>query len=178
MAKLADLLQESVKNSIALLPSVRMGQLAQKIHVDTKRAEELFAQYGDGYIYARGGLVMPDTEHTRRNVLAHYGYYIAFVDGVLRVIDTNGQRIARQKRARIAAARERHAIERDAREYAEKRRLDAFFRSGQGKASVKRGGKANSHDDIGKYVPHYCSRIGDMEQRVKARIITINVKDV
>lgn len=150
MPKIADILP-SVKNSNVCGDLLAL-KLAHLLGVGLAQAEELYSQYGDGYIYARTGLALPLSERVKRNVIATFGWCVVATDGDVFVVSSQLFRDEKKRTDKISRARERHEFKRFIRERSEKKRTDRMFRDGQGAACPKHGGKANSHEDIGKYV--------------------------
>lgn len=152
MPKLADLLCQSVNNN-SDFDSAWYVQFAYNLQMDIPQAQNLFKQYGKGYIYAQNGtLVMPDTPRHRNKMVRVYGDCV--------VVAEDGTTFVRTPR-HIGARNRRHQhnlmlkYEREQRqEYSklmEQRRLDQLFHDAAEKRPVKRGGKGDSHADIGRY---------------------------
>lgn len=59
--------------------------------------------------------------------------------------------------------------------FVRKKRLNRLFKEGQTSPSPKRGGKANSHDDIGRYISIPEVRMENMEPRNINKFVQIRI---
>lgn len=153
MPKLADVLCKNAKNS-SVFDSQFFVRFAVNLQVDMSKASEMLKNRGVGYIYAASGFSMPDTPFYRRKMVANFGTCVVVgTDGEIRVITP--QQIAKSKKpTKSIDTRERNESKRLRREHIERLECERMFRNGQGQACPKRGGKANSCADIGKYTNH------------------------
>lgn len=175
MPKLADLLCRSVNNSSGF-DSAWFVRFAYNLQMDVPKAQELFSAYGKGYIYARTGFAMPDTPYQRRKMVANFGTCVIVTSDGEMWQRTPAHIGARNRRkACIADRRTRREISRNERMYREAKRLERLFKDGMGEPSPKRGGKANSIADIGKYVGTPCVRMSEYEPRGTDRLVIIKV---
>lgn len=174
MPKLVDLCQ-SVNNS-SDFDGAWYVQFAFTLQMDVKKAVQLYEKWGRGNIYAPGGFVMPDTPYMRRKLVANFGACV--------VVEANGNWFVRKpwhigaknrRKAVRADVVERGKISNDERKLMERKRLQSMFNDGKTIPQPKRGGKANSHSDIGKYVNERAKHIDCMEQSV-VRFVQISVK--
>lgn len=173
MPKLADLLCRSVNNSSGF-DSAWYVRFAYNLQMDVSKAQELFSAYGKGYIYARTGFVMPDTPYQRRKMVANFGTCVIVTSDGEMWQRTPGHIGARNRRkAWIADKRIRREIYRSERLYREEKRLEHLFEDGMTKPSPKRGGKANSLSDIGKYVGVRGGSVADFEPKGRTRLVII-----
>ncbi len=151
---------------------------AYLLGMDLCKAQAVYKKYGNGYIYAKGGFAMPDTPYTRRKMVANFGDCV--------IVESNGEMWVRtkakigernRKRAVIADKVERRRISRAEQEYREARRVNRLFKDGQTNPSLKRGGKGNSHADIGRYVNFRGVRMEMTERRSETKFakIIINI---
>lgn len=150
-------------------------QVANVMRCSVAEVREKFAQYGTGMIYT-SGLIMSDTPRHRAKLTDMYGEIIVlFEDGTVycRTRANTGQ-INRHKQKK---ARKRE-IEMSKRE-AVARKLEAerlaMFKSCQTQACPKRQGKANSHEDIGKYVSDRGRKCEDLTSRAVDVFVTIHI---
>lgn len=165
MPKLADLLPVSVNNS-SDMGAEWLVNFAYLLGMDLCEAQSLYDKHGKGCIYARTGFVMPDTPFMRRKMVANFGACVIVESGGetwLRTVDKIGER--NRKRAEIADKVQRRKIRRAESGLREQKRLNRLFKDGQTQPQPKRGGKANSHADIGKYINHRGFRIDIVEPR-------------
>ena len=178
MPKLADMLCQSVNNS-SDFDSAWYVRFAFNLKVDVSQAHKIFSKYGKGYIYAPGGFAMPDTPYQRRKMVTSFGACV--------VVEANGETWVRtpeqigsknRKRAKRIEAQERHKNENVQREYNSQKERERTFHDGQGEACPKRGGKGNSHSDIGKYA-NDVHKIGMSDQErwsmPRLHIIRVNI---
>lgn len=177
MPKLADLLSVDVNNSSGM-GAEWLVNFAYLLGMELQKAQTLYESNGKGCIYTRTGFVMPDTPYMRRKLVANFGAcVIVGNDGStwVRTKDKIGER--NRKRAEIDDKVKRRKIRRAESELCERKRLDRLFKDGQTQPQPKRGGKANSHADIGKYVNHRGFRIDIVEPRgvTKFQKIVINI---
>lgn len=112
-----------------------------------------FEKYGRGMLYT-SGIVMHDTPRNRHKLTEMYGeIIILFPNGTVycRTKRNIGQINRFNKRKRIERDKQREKRENEARKKVEN--TLKMFKDCQGEICRKRQGKANSHDDIGQYVP-------------------------
>lgn len=131
-------------------------QVANVMRCSVAEVREKFAEFGTGMIYTRG-LILCDTPKHRAKLTDMYGEIIVlFNDGTVycRTSANKGQ-INRHNQQR-ARKREIEAYKREAAMRKRETETKRLFKSCQTKASPKRQGKANSHDDIGQYVNDRC----------------------
>lgn len=177
MPKLADLLPVSVNNS-SDMGAEWLVNFAYLLGMDLCEAQSVYDKYGKGYIYAKSGFAMPDTPYTRRKMVANFGDCVIVEAGGemwMRTKAKIGER--NRKRAVIADVVERRRIHRAEQGLREQKRVDRLFKSGQTNPHPKRGGKGNSHADIGKYVNFRGVRIDMTERRseIKFAKIVVNI---
>lgn len=177
MPRLADMLRQSVNNS-SDFDSAWYVRFAYNLHMDVSKAQKLFSEYGVGHIYAQTGFVMPDTPYQRRKMVANFGVCVVVTaDGEtwLRTPDQIGAK--NRKRAAKLDSIMRHRIQRDELALRERNRLKRLFEDAQERPYPKRGGMANSHADIGKYVGCYGVRMDNFEPKgvTKFAVIHVNV---
>lgn len=175
MPKLADLLPISVNNS-SDMGAEWLVHFAYLLGMDLCKAQSLYDKHGKGCIYARTGFVMPDTPFMRRKMVANFGACVIVESGGetwLRTVDKIGER--NRKRAVIADKVQRRKIRRAESELCEQKRLNRLFKDGQTQPQPKRGGKANSHADIGKYVNNRGFKVDIMERRGETKFARIVV---
>lgn len=175
MPKLTDMLRQSVNNSSGFGSNWYI-HFAHNLHMDLLKAKKLFDMYGVGYIYSPTGFVMPDTPYQRRKMVANFGACV--------VVTPNGDMWVR-KPEQIGAKNRRKAILLDQEKRRETQRLEndlrttkrreRLFKDGQTKSSPKRGGKANSHADIGKYVNRPNISLSAYEPKNIDRLVTIHI---
>lgn len=165
MPKLADLCL-SVNNSSGL-DGAWYVKFAFNLGMDIPKARELFDKYGCGNIYTPTSLVMLDTPYNRRKLVANFGACV--------VVEKNGEMWVR-KPSQIGTKNRKRAAKLDAVKrgqirHAEQRlrvekSRERMFDDCKGNPQSKRGGKANSHADIGKYVNFRGVRMESMERSV------------
>lgn len=178
MPRLADLLPVSVNNS-SDMGAEWLVNFAYLLGMDLCKAQAVYEKYGKGYIYAKSGFAMPDTPYQRRKMVANFGACV--------VVEANGETWVRtpqqigsknRKRAKRLDVRERHRIERAERGLMTSKKLERMFKDAQGEVCPKRGGKANSHSDIGKYVNNvHKVTMSDQERwsMPKLHIVRVNI---
>lgn len=175
MPKLADLLCQSVNNS-SDFDGAWYVKFAYNLGMDVPKARKLFEKWGRGNIYSPSGLVMLDTPHNRRKMVAVFGACV--------VVETTSEMWVREpsqigaknrKRAAQLDAVKRGQIRHSEQKLRAQRRLERMFDDCKGNPQPKRGGKANSHADIGKYVSRWSPRMENMEHSV-VRFAQISVK--
>lgn len=175
MPRLADLLPVSVNNS-SDMGAEWLVNFAYLLGMDLCKARAVYEKHGKGYIYARTGFAMPDTPYMRRKMVANFGAcVIVEADGEMwvRTKEKIGER--NRKRAQIADNVERRRIRKSEQELRETKRINRMFADGQCTPSPKRGGKGNSHADIGKYVGFRGIRMDMTERRSVTRFVKIVV---
>ncbi len=178
MAKFAEIVRFRDKLNGSVDESC-MNAFARALNWDIVVARKTVGEYGTGMLYTRGSIVLPDTPENRRKMRSKLGYVVALLEnGTIEVLakdptnrlkrkhryaERTGRAVSVTQRVTVSDAqkaqwraedRER-ANDRDA--YVEKRDREKFFKEQQGKACPKRQGKANSHDDIGKYVKAFAT---------------------
>ena len=151
-------------------------RFAHNLHMDLLKAKKLFSMYGVGHIYSHTGFVMPDTPYQRRKMVANFGACV--------VVTSNGDMWVR-KPEQIGAKNRRKAILLDQKKRCETQRLkdglrtikrrERLFKDGQTESSPKRGGKANSHADIGKYINRSSTSLSAYEPKNIDRFVTIHI---
>lgn len=152
MPKLADLLPQSVNNSSGF-DSAWYIQFAYNLHMDIDKARELFSKHGKGCIYASTGFVMPDTPYQRRKMVANFGACVVVTsDGDMWLRTPNQIGAKNRRKAAFLDKCKREMIAHEEKRVRMRKRVERLFEDGQTKPSPKRGGKANSHSDIGMYV--------------------------
>lgn len=152
MPRLADMLCQSVKDS-SEFGSEWYVRFAFNLKVDIPEARRIFEKYGKGYIYAPGGFAMPDTPYQRRKMVANFGACVVVTsDGDTWVRTPKQIGAKNRKRAARLDQMTRNRITMDEDRLMEMNRVKRLFHDGQGQPCPKRGGKANGHSDIGKYV--------------------------
>lgn len=175
MPKLADLLCQSVNNS-SDFGSDWYIRFAYNLHMDITKAQKIFSAYGLGHIYSPTGFVMPDTPYQRRKMVANFGACVVVTsDGNmwLRTPEQIGAK-NRKKAKRLKNVEYRKMLKNEQNLYEEKR-ISRLFKEGQTTPSPKRGGKANSHYDIGKYISFPGERIDKMEPKNINRFIQFRI---
>lgn len=179
MARLGDLLQQSVKKSSGLDAEWLM-KFASVLKLDLNDAEKVYKAHGNNYIYAKGGFAMPDSERMRRKMVANFRVCV--------VVDSRGNAMVIDKRDihelnEIKSAKRKHRQERAERKRKselavcrEQNRLSKLFKSCQENPSPKRAGKGNGQGDIGRYVNFRGVRMEAAERKcvTKFAIIIIN----
>ena len=176
MPKLGDMLSWSANNSSGFSSSWYV-QFAQNIKMDVFKAQEVFNKYGKGYIYAPGGFAMPDTPYMRRKMVANFGACVVVTSDGETWVRTPSQIGARNRKKFVRSyTKELHAIEKLEKSVMERRRVESLFYGCQGVPCPKRGGKANSQSDIGKYV-NKVRRVtmGDAEVRSMPKLHVIRI---
>lgn len=175
MPRLADLLPVSVNNS-SDMGAEWLVNFAYLLGMDLCKAQAVYEKYGKGYIYAKSGFAMPDTPYQRRKMVANFGDCV--------IVETGGEVWVRtkrnigalnRKRAAIADKVERRRIRKSEEELREAKRVNRLFKDGQTNPSPKRGGKGNSHAEIGKYVNFRGIRMEMTERRSEIKFATITV---
>jgi len=152
MPRLADMLCQSVKDS-SDFDSAWYVRFAFNLKVDIPKAREIFQKHGKGYIYAPGGFAMPDTPYQRRKMVSNFGACVVVTsDGDTWVRTPKQIGAKNRKRAACLDQMTRNRITRDEMRLMEMKRVEHLFHDGKGQSCTKRGGKANAHADIGKYV--------------------------
>lgn len=175
MPKLANLLRQSVNNS-SDFDSAWYVRFAYNLHMEVSKAQKLFSDYGLGYIYASTGFVMPDTPHLRRKMVANFGVCVVVAsngDMWIRTPEHIGAR-NRKKAKRLDNAKRRE-IRKNEELFREEKRLNRLFKEGQTSPSPKRGGKANSHDGIGRYISIPGVSMENMEPRNINKFVQIRI---
>lgn len=134
-----------------------------------------FAENGPGMIYTRG-LIMSDTPRHRAKLTDMYGEIIVlFEDGTVycRTRANTGQ-INRHKR-KIDRKREMDLRKRESAQRKKEAETKSLFKSCQTKACPKRQGKANSHEDIGQFVPSRATNYDNFQPRCTDVFVTIHI---
>lgn len=191
MSRILDIFSAAVNNSTGFT-NEWLAQFVCLVGVRTENAVELLDIYGKGYVYAPcAAVVLPDTQANRNRLLEEFGLCVVVQsDGKLvcrkprkreqhdiclrKILDykseVRSREIARSKRVR--AKRKRLECEKMWRaecELMDIRELQQMFKDCQGEACPKRGGKANSHADIGQYVGRFRVIMSDYEGRCRAK---------
>lgn len=175
MPKLADLLPVSVNNS-SDMGAEWLVNFAYLLGMDLCKAQAVYEKYGKGYIYAKSGFAMPDSPYQRRKMVANFGACVIVEAGGevwVRTKDKIGER--NRKHAKVSDIVERRRIRKSEQELREAKRVNRLFKDGQANPSPKRGGKGNSHSDIGKYVNFRGIRMEMTERRSEIKFATITV---
>lgn len=176
MPKLADLLCQSVNNSNDF-GSDWYIRFAYNLQMDIDKAQKLFDAYGLGYIYSHTGFVMPDTPYQRRKMVVNFGACV--------IVTSNGDMWLRTPEQIGAKNRKRalklntivyHQVQKEKMEARELKVTQRIFEDGQENPCPKRGGKANSHSDIGKYINCPNASLSAFEPKSIDRFVVINVK--
>lgn len=175
MPRLADLLPVSVNNS-SDMGAEWLVNFAYLLGMDLCKAQAVYEKYGKGYIYTRTGFAMPDTPYQRRKMVANFGAcVIVETDGEVWVRSKDKIGECNRKRAKVADIVERRRIRKSEEELREAKRVNRLFKDGQTNPQPKRGGKGNSHADIGKYVNFRGIRMEMTERRSEIKFATITV---
>lgn len=149
---------------------------AYLLGMDLYKARSVYEKHGKGYIYAKSGFAMPDTPYQRRKMVANFGDCVIVEAGGevwVRTKNKIGER--NRKRAKIADNVERRRIHRAEQELRENKRVNRLFKDGQTNPQPKRGGKGNSHADIGKYVNFRGISLSMTERRSETKFAKIVV---
>lgn len=150
-------------------------QVANVMQCSVADVRQKFAENGPGMIYTRG-LIMSDTPRHRAKLTDMYGEIIVlFEDGTVycRTRANTGQ-INRHKN-KAARKREHDFIKREIEMRKCEQETKQIFKDGQNHPCPKRQGKANSHDDIGKYVSSRPTRYEDFMPRSVDVFMTIHI---
>lgn len=168
MARLGDLLQQSVKKSSGLDAEWLM-KFASVLKLDLDDADKVYKAHGNNYIYAKGGFAMPDSERMRRKMVANFRVCV--------VVDARGNAMVIDKRDihelnKISSAKRKHRQECAERKRKselaacrEQNRLGKLFKSCQQNPSPKRAGKGNGQGDIGRFVNFRGVRMEAVERK-------------
>lgn len=127
-------------------------QVANIMSCSVTEVRDKFAKFGAGMIYTKG-LVMCDTPRNRAKLTDMYGEIVILFDNgtvFCRTCANRGQ--INRHRQKMSRKRELEIYKREAAVRQRERDTLSLFKSCQTQPSPKRQGKANSHDDIGKYV--------------------------
>lgn len=162
MPALSDLitLPKNKKNSKETAQTISDGplfQFAALLRVEISKARDLFENNGAGRIYAPNGSVFFDTKYARHMASKLYTYAVIIeADGTILYLSRykyRKERIrAQQIREEIEIKREKGLERRERARIRVKRSTEKMFRDCQTEPGCKRGGKGNSHEDIGKFV--------------------------
>lgn len=175
MPALADLLCQGVNNSSGF-DSAWYVRFAYNLHMDVKKARNLFSMHGKGQIYAPTGFVMKDTPYHRYKMTASFGACVVVTSGGDTFVRRPEQIGAvNRRKASLCSRRERETERHEKERFFEKKRLERLFEDGQTKPSPKRGGKANSHADIGRYVNTRNMPLSACETKSVLRFRVINI---
>lgn len=188
MPRILDIFSAAVNNSTGFT-NEWLAQFVCLVGMRTENAVELLDTYGKGYVYAPCAVVvLPDTQANRNRLLEEFGLCVVVQsDGKLvcrkprkreqhvfcmrKVLDYKGEVRSREiaNRKRMQAKRKKQErIEAicEAEELMDFKEMLRVFKDCQGEACPKRGGKANSHSDIGKYItPRFTTHMSDYERR-------------
>lgn len=175
MPRIADLLPVSV-NSSSDMGAEWLVNFAYLLGMDLCKAQSVYEKYGKGYIYTKSGFAMPDTPYQRRKMVANFGdCVIVEAGGEVWVRTKRNIGALNRKRAAISDKVERRRIRRAEQELRENKRVNRLFKDGQTNPQPKRGGKGNSHADIGKYVNFRGIRMEMTERRSETKFAKIVV---
>lgn len=150
-------------------------QVANVMCCSVAEVREKFAKFGTGMIYTRG-LIVSDTPRHRAQMTDMYGeIIILFDDGTVycRTKANTGQ-INRHKH-KAMRKRERDLVKRELMQRKRERETEQMFRDGQTHSCSKRQGRANSHEDIGKYVSSRSTKYEDIMPCAVDVLVTIRI---
>ena len=173
MPKISDIL--GGLRSAEMNESATLIQVANVMQCSVADVRLKFAEYGPGMIYTRG-LIMSDTPRNRAKLTEMYGEIIVlFENGTVycRTKANTGQ-INRHKQAN-KRKREQDLAKREITDRKREHETQHIFKSGQTHPCAKRQGRANSHDDIGKYVSLRATSIDSLMPRSVDVFATIRI---
>lgn len=176
MPRIADLMPDFVNNSSGVGADWIM-KFAYLLKMDLQEAQKVYERNGNGCIYAVGGFAMPDTPYHRHKMVANFGACVIVTeDGEIWQRTPEYIGACNRKKLKKACSIERRQIFREEQEYRERKRLQRMFKDGQTSPSPKRGGKANSHEDIGRYVNNRDNRSVCFEPKAHDVFVQIHIK--
>ena len=113
----------------------------------------IYRKFGKGYIYTPNGRAYIDSPQTRHNLTIHFERVVV-VDALGNIIFRDMKSVGYLNKAKNARKdkRERDMLSREMEAHKAWKKTRALFEDGITNPSPKRQGKANSHEDIGKYV--------------------------
>lgn len=145
------------------------SSLSRKLDIDIVQAKWLLKHYGVDYIYTSTGFALPYSTGVAKSLLKRYGT-ICIVDSnynmtklSLSYADIRSKKNKRTERIKFERMQERKLRE----EYMDclnDLRRERFFSSMQTKPTPKHGGRANSMEDIGKYIASSPASMNVLEQ--------------
>lgn len=145
------------KTSENTLSNGPLFEFAALLRVDICKARELFENNGVGRIYAPNGSVYFDSQYARHMASKLYTYAVIIEeDGTIiyqsRYKYRKERIMAQQIREQIEIEREAKQEKREHKRMRIRRNTEKMFKDCQTSPTPKRGGRASSHKDIGKYV--------------------------
>lgn len=162
MAKLSDIYSLVTKNSKAsdienFKTSKLSSSLSDLLGVDIMHAKWLLKHYGVNYIFVHTGLALPYSESNCKRCLKQYGAVVVVRENyqLSRISISRDDIKGKQNRRREIAQNIRAKRENERKDYNELKngiRRERFFSSMQNRPCPKRGGRANSLSDLGKYI--------------------------
>lgn len=182
------MLCEDVSVNHALGMELRV-KFASVCEIEVAKVDELLSVYGNGYVYAPGGFALPYRESLVQSFVKAWGKCVVVLeDGTIKFRERRerhkvtsceknekvvkylreknylkckeGKAVRAKKRA---AERKQFIVEcEERRRMAMARRM---FHDGAGVPCPKRGGKANSRSDMGRYNNYPNTRLADWEHR-------------
>ncbi len=173
MPKISDILgglERSNKNECRTLI-----QVANILRCSSTEVRRKFDKNGPGMIYTRG-LIMSDTPRHRAKLTEMYGEIVVLFadDTVYCRTRANIGQINRHER-KIKWQREAGLRQRERDERKKEAATKALFKSCQGKSCPKRQGKANSHEDIGKFKSSRSTYHENFQPRYTDVFVTIHI---
>lgn len=124
----------------------------------------IYRKFGKGYIYTPSGRAYVDSPQARHNLTIHFERVVVVdVHGNIIFRDTKSVGSLNRAKNTRKDKRERDMFSREMEAHKALKMTRSLFEEGVTNPSPKRGGKANSHEDIGKYV-HAHIRVS-MEER-------------
>lgn len=176
MPRIADLMPDVVNNS-SNVSAEWIVKFAYLLGMNLPEARKVYERNGNGCIYAKGGFAMPDTPYHRYKMVANFGdCVIVTEDGEMWQRTPEYIGAYNRKKAKKACNIERRRIFHEEQEYRERKRLQRLFKDGQTSPSPKRGGKANSHEDIGRYVNNRENSRMEFEPKAHDVFVQIHIK--
>ena len=172
MARIADMLRQSVKYSSGF-DTEFVVRFAYHVGVSLHEGNRLLRHYGKAYAYGAGGFAVENTSRNRYKLVQKFGKCITISESG-EIVVRDAERVQRAELARCAREDKIEQI-RLAREERKIRNRDRFFNAGCGEACPKRGGKANSLADIGKYVGIPKSKTWYEHENRRDNMLTIEI---
>ena len=173
MARLEDLLRDyevSELNDYALV-----AEAAGVCGLSVFDFRTLVADKGNGMLYS-SKCILKDTPEYRKFLLRMFGEVVAVSkDGAISIVVADPVKRECYWRNEKAKNRKRRAKARERAERENVHEREQIFRDCQTHPSPKRGGRANSHDDIGKYVNRHYVTMDALQPRSKDVLITIKI---